>query len=118
MEFKELQEKVIKNAKEYCKKYNIELDEDFALFKLYEEVGELAQDILIHRKKCRPEKYLSKEESKEELAKELADILGMVIVVAYLFDIDLEKAIDKKWINKKSKKSSNISNKQKSRGIN
>jgi len=103
MEFKELQEKVIENAKKYCEKYDVELDEDFALFKLYEEVGELAQDILIHRKKCRPEKYLSKKESKEELAKELADILGMVIVVAYLFDIDLEKAIDKKWINKKSK---------------
>lgn len=102
MEFKELQEKVIKNAKEYCKKYNIELDEDFALFKLYEEVGELAQNVLIHRKKCRPEKYISEEESKDELAKELADILGILIVTAYLLDIDLEDAIDKKWINKKS----------------
>jgi len=100
MEFKELQEKVIKNTRDYCEKYDVELDEDFALFKLYEEVGELAQDVLIHRKKCRPEKYLSTEKSKEELGTELADVMGMIIVVSHLFDIDLEKAIDKKWINK------------------
>ncbi len=100
MEFQELQEKAIKNAKRYCEMYNIELDEDFVLLKLYEEVGELAQDILIHRKKCRPEKRLSEKKSKEELAKELADILGVIIVIAYLFDIDLENAINEKWIKR------------------
>ncbi|MBU4274442.1 pyrophosphatase [Patescibacteria group bacterium] len=100
MEFKEIQKKVIDNAINYGKKYNVKIDEDFALFKLYEEVGELAQDVLIHRKKCRPEKYLPEEKSKEELAKELADVLGMIIVNAHLLDIDLEDAINKKWINK------------------
>jgi NTP pyrophosphatase (non-canonical NTP hydrolase) len=100
MEFKEMQKKVIENAINYCKKYNIEIDEDWALFKLYEEVGELAQSVLIHRKKCRPEKYIPKEKSKEELAQELADVLGMIMVNAYLLDIDLEEAITKKWINK------------------
>jgi NTP pyrophosphatase (non-canonical NTP hydrolase) len=100
MEFKEIQKKVIENAINYCKKYNIEIDEDWALFKLYEEVGELAQSVLIHRKKCRPEKYITKEKSKEELAQELADVLGMIMVNAYLLDIDLEEAITKKWINK------------------
>ena len=101
MDFKELQQKVIQNAINYGKKYNVKIDEDFALLKLYEEVGELAQDILIRRKKCRPKKYLSEVKSKEEIAKELADILGMIIVNAHLLGIDLEKAIDKKWINKK-----------------
>ena len=100
MDFQELQKKIIENAINYGKKYNVEIDEDFALFKLYEEVGELAQSVLVHRKKCRPEKYLPKEKSKEELGEELADVLGMVIVNAYLLGIDLEKAIDKKWINK------------------
>lgn len=100
MEFKELQKKVIENAIKYGKKYGVKIDEDFALLKLYEEVGEFAQAVLIHRKKSRPEKHVSKEISKKELAKELADILGMVIVNAYLLDIDLEEAIDKKWINK------------------
>jgi len=100
MEIKELQEKIVKHAERYCKEFGIELDEDFALFKLYEEVGELAQDVLIHRKKCRPEKYLSEKESKEELAKEIADVLGMIIVVAHIFNIDVEEAINKKWFNK------------------
>jgi len=104
MEFQELQKKIIQNAIDYGKKYNIKIDEDFALFKLYEEVGELAQDILIHRKKCRPEKHLPKNKSKEELAEELADVLGMVIVVSHLLNINLEDAIDKKWIKKKSKR--------------
>ncbi len=100
MDFKELEGKVIKNAKRYCREYDIKLDEDFALLKLYEEVGELAQSILIHRKKCRKEKYISKEESKEELAKEIADILGMLIVVSYVLEIDMEEAIKKKWIDR------------------
>ena len=100
MDFQEIQKKVVENAFNYGKKYNVEIDEDFALFKLYEEVGELAQAVLIHRKKCRPEKYLSNEKSKEELAQELADVLGMVIVNAHLLDIDLEKAINEKWIDK------------------
>ena len=70
--------------------------------KLYEEVGELAQAVLIHGKKSRPEKHVSKEVSKEELAKELADVVGMAIVNAYLLGIDLEEAIEKKWIDKKN----------------
>jgi NTP pyrophosphatase (non-canonical NTP hydrolase) len=96
MEFKKLQNKVIANAIKYGKKYGVRIDEDFALLKLYEEVGELSQAVLIHRKKSRPEKHVSKEASKKELAKELADVMGMVIVNAHLLNIDLEEAIDKK----------------------
>ena len=100
MDFEELQNKVVQNALDYGKKYNINIDEDFALFKLYEEVGELAQAILIHRKKSRPEKHVSTEISKQHLAEELADVVGMAIVNAHLLNIDLEEAINKKWINK------------------
>lgn len=103
MEFRELQEKVVANAMNYGKKCNIEIDEDFALLKLYEEVGEFAQAVLIHRKKSRPEKYVSEELSKIELGKELADVVGMAIVNAHLFGIDLEEAIDRKWINRLKK---------------
>lgn len=100
MDFKELQRKVIKNLIKYGEKYHVNIDEDFALLKFYEEAGELAQAVLIHRKKSRPEKHVSEEISKKELAKELADVTGMAIVIAHLFEIDLEEAIDKKWINK------------------
>lgn len=100
MDFKEMQAKVVNNALAYGEKYHVAIDEDFALLKLYEEVGEFAQAVLIHRKKSRPEKHVDENISKQELAKELADVVGMAIVNAYLLGIDLEEAIDKKWINK------------------
>lgn len=100
MDFKELQEKVFQNALRYGEKNGVIIDQDFALLKLYEEAGEYMQAVLIHRKKCRPEKYLPEEDSKKELEKELADVLGMVITNARLFDIDLEDALKhKNWIS-------------------
>ena len=42
----------------------------------------------------------NKEVSKKELAEELADVAGMVIVNAHLLGVDLEEAINKKWIDK------------------
>jgi NTP pyrophosphatase (non-canonical NTP hydrolase) len=100
MEFKEIQEKVVDCAESYGERYNIKIDEDFALLKFYEEVGELAQAVLVHRKKCRTEKYLPEEESKKEVAKEMADVFGMLAVNAHLLGIDLEEAINKKWITR------------------
>src|SRR4051812_35539534 len=103
MNFKELEKKVVENALDYGKEYNINIDEDFALLKLYEEVGELSQAVLIHRKKSRPEKHMPEEKSKEEVAKELADVVGMAMVNAHLMGVDLEDALTKKWINRKNK---------------
>lgn len=100
MDFGDLQNKVAKNAENYGEKYGVVIDEDFSLLKLFEEVGELSQAVLIHRKKCRPEKFVSEEESKRNVAKEMADVVGMVIVAARLMDIDLEEAIEKKWISR------------------
>ena len=100
MEFKEIENGVVQNAIRYGEEFGIEIDEDFALIKLYEEVGEFAQAVLIHRKKSRPEKHVSTDISKQEMAKELADIVGMVMVNAHLLGINLEEAIDKKWISK------------------
>ena len=101
MEFKKVEEGIVKNAMEYGEKYNVKIDEDFALLKLYEEVGELSQAVLIHRKKSRPEKYLNTDASLKEVADELADVLGMVVVNAHLLGVDLEEAVNRKWINRK-----------------
>lgn len=100
MEFQDLSKKVVDNVITYGNKYNVDIDDDFALLKLYEEVGEFAQAVLIHRKKSRPEKHVSEDVSKLHLANELADIMGMTIFNAHLLGIDLEKAIKDKWINK------------------
>ena len=100
MEFKEIQQKAMANARRYGKKHNVQIDENFAILKLYEEVGEFAQAVLIHNKKSRPEKFVDKEISKGMVAQELADIVGMCMVNAELLDIDLEKAIYDKWLYK------------------
>jgi len=107
MKFKDIQQKVVESAIRYGKEYNVKIDEDFALIKLYEEVGELSQAILIHKKKSRPEKHIAENVSKREVAKELADIVGMAMVNAHLLGIDLEEAIDKKWISKEWLKKKN-----------
>lgn len=103
MDFIEMQKGAVRNAERYGEEFNIKIDEDFALLKLFEEVGEYAQAVLIHRKQSRPEKHLSEEKSKLELAKELADIVGMVMLNASLLGIDLEQVFIDKWINRDKK---------------
>ncbi len=100
MEFKELQEQLFQIELAYGKKFGIEIDEDYTLLKLYEEMGELSQAILINRKKCRPEKYPGPEVAKEKLAEEMADVLGLLVTNAKLLDIDLEEALAKKWLSR------------------
>ncbi|NUM25186.1 MAG: pyrophosphatase [Candidatus Buchananbacteria bacterium] len=100
MDFKEIKDGVINNANRYGEVHGVKIDQDFAILKLYEEVGEVAQAILIHQKKSRPEKFVSEAESQEMVAKELADVVGMCMVNAHLLGIDLEKAILKKWLKK------------------
>lgn len=100
MDFKEVQNKAMKNVLRYGKKHNVKIDETFAVLKLYEEVGEFAQAVLIHNKKSRPEKFVKKEVSKEMVAKELADVVGMCMVNAELLGIDLEDALYNKWLYK------------------
>lgn len=102
MDFKKLEHKVVQNAKKYGERNNLKIDHNFAVIKLYEEVGEFSQAVLIHQKKSRPSKFVDEQTSKNEIAKELADIVGMVMVNANLFEIDLEKAIFEKWIDKKT----------------
>ncbi len=102
MQFSELQTEINKNMDRYAEKYNVKVDENWAVLKLLEELGEFSQSIIIHRRQSRPEKYLPEVESKEEIAKELADVIGMAIVCAKLFDIDLEEALSKKWIKKET----------------
>ena len=100
MTFDEIQSGILKVAKVYGEKFKVNIDQDFAILKLYEEVGEYAQAVLIHRKKSKPEKHNDENETKKRLGEELADIIGMAIVNADLFGIDIQKAIKEKWLNR------------------
>ena len=100
MTFEEMQSGILKVAETYSERFNVKIDHDFAVLKLFEEVGEYAQAVIVHKKKSKPKKYVSEEEVKKNLGEELADIIGMAIINADLFDIDIQKAINEKWLKK------------------
>ncbi len=100
MRTKELQEKVTKIFLDNLKRDKIKISDDYLMIKLGEEVGELMQSYIIHKKKCRPEKYLTAKESKKGIAKELTDVVCLSLIIAKNLGINLEEAIKKKWITK------------------
>jgi NTP pyrophosphatase (non-canonical NTP hydrolase) len=89
---------IFKNAEDYSERFGVKIDHDFAVLKLFEEDGEYAQAVIVHKKKSRPEKFISEEEAKKQLGEELVDIIGMAIINADLFSIDIEKSLKEKWL--------------------
>jgi NTP pyrophosphatase (non-canonical NTP hydrolase) len=100
MELKQLQDKTSKVFLSNLKRDKIKASEDYLILKLAEELGEFVQSYLVHKKRCRPTKYLSIQKSKRELSKELADVMGLVLIIAKISKIDLEEAVIKKWITR------------------
>ena len=79
---------------------NIKVSDEYLALKLTEELGEFIQSYLIHTKQCRPEKYLDEEAYHREASKELADVLGIVFVIAKTLNVNLEEALVKKLITR------------------
>ncbi len=100
MDFKELQNQASTVFLKNLKRDNIAKSDEYLTLKLTEELGEFVQSYLVHTKKCRPEKYLDKKVSHREISKELADVLGIIFVIAKTLNIDLEEALVKKWITR------------------
>lgn len=96
MTFEEIEIGILRNAEDYSERFKVKIDHDFAILKLFEEVGEYAQAVIVYKKKSRPEKFISEENAKKCLGEELADIIGMAIINADLFGIDIEKALKEK----------------------
>ncbi|NTU99402.1 hypothetical protein HGA64_05380 [Candidatus Falkowbacteria bacterium] len=82
------------------KRDGIKMTDEYLILKLTEELGEFVQSYLVHERKCRPEKYLPLPESKKTISKELADVLGLIFVIAETLEIDVEEALIKKWITR------------------
>ncbi|MFH1400675.1 MAG: hypothetical protein ABIH41_04085 [Nanoarchaeota archaeon] len=100
MEFTALQDQITAIFLANLERDKIEIDHDYLMLKITEELGEFIQSYLVHQKKCRPEKYLSEEQSKKEMARELSDVIGLVFVISKKLDIDLQEALTKKWITR------------------
>lgn len=100
MELQQLQNKASKVFLNNLKRDNIQASPDYLVLKLTEELGEFVQSFLVHKKRCRPAKYMPAQKSKRELSKELADVLGIILVIAKTMKIDVEEALIKKWVTR------------------
>jgi NTP pyrophosphatase (non-canonical NTP hydrolase) len=65
-----------------------------AALKIPEEVGELMDEILKNLKLQRKEKMVGAD--KKELEKEIADVILTTMILAKIFDVDIEKALEEK----------------------
>ena len=92
MKLTELQADVLRISDIYAREHAIDRDRDWALLKLQEELGELTKEHLnlSGRARGKPDA--------EALADEAADVLGMLLIYCDHAGIDLETAMQRKWL--------------------
>ncbi len=76
----------------YAENHGIDRDRDWALLKLQEELGELTAEHLRLTGRARGQA------DARALGDEAADVLGMLLIYCARADIDLEAAMDRKWL--------------------
>ncbi|WP_300527492.1 phosphoribosyl-ATP pyrophosphohydrolase [Maricaulis sp.] len=84
----------------YARNYGIDRSGDWHLLKLQEEMGELTQAYLSATGRSRRP---AGDAARAELAREMADTLGMLLLLARKEGIDLDAAVDEKWLSWLSK---------------
>lgn len=99
MKFTELRKQVLEVFDRYAEENGIPVNEDYAVLKLVEEVGEFSQAVIIKRGMCRAQKRVSPQAAQKAVAAELSDILGLTILCADRMGVDLEGAIAEKWLH-------------------
>lgn len=96
MDLNTIAARIEKLSAQYAEVYGIERSGSWALLKLTEEIGELAQAHLTATGQSRT-RGLDDEEQRAKLADELGDVIGMGLVYAHQMGIDAEAAVTKKW---------------------
>ncbi|WP_425987183.1 phosphoribosyl-ATP pyrophosphohydrolase [Brevundimonas sp. TWP2-3-2] len=89
----ELSEKVARISDIYAAEHGIDRSGDWAILKLQEELGELTAEHLRISGRARGEP------SEQALGDEAADVLGMLLIYCDRAGIDLEQAMQRKWLH-------------------
>ena len=92
-----LMEKCETVSSRYAHNNSIDRTQDWFLFKLQEELGELTK-AYINAKGLGRKTDKSDAQLKTELAQELADVLGHVLLFAKHNQIDPDEAVNAKWL--------------------
>ena len=92
MDLKALQADVLRISDIYAADHGIDRDRDWALLKLQEELGELTAEHLrlTGRARGAPDA--------RALGDEAADVLGMLLIYCDRAGIDIETAMQRKWL--------------------
>ena len=80
----------------YAAHYDIDRSGDWYLLKLQEELGELTQAYLDVTGRSR---RASDAAARQAMALEMADVLGMLLLMARDEGIDLDAAVQEKWLS-------------------
>jgi NTP pyrophosphatase (non-canonical NTP hydrolase) len=91
-----LAEQISRVSDIYAANYNIDRSGDWYLLKLQEEVGELTQAYLAVTGRSRKP---ADDQARAHLAREMADVLGMLLLLARDEGIDLDQAVQDKWLS-------------------
>ena len=97
MELRALAQQIDAISRRYADVYGFERDADWLVLKVQEEVGEVVQAWLAKTGRQR-DKGHSPEEIDRRFALELADAVGMLLALAEATGVDIEQAIDEKWL--------------------
>ena len=89
MEIKKFQEKCAGIVNDIDNKYAVKRNSQFSFTQLMEEIGELAREI-------NSPKLRNKEIDKENLKGEFADVVLQLSILAKMFDINFEEAVESK----------------------
>lgn len=83
----------------YAEIYGFERTSDWLMLKVQEELGELADAYLGKTGRQRDKGDSSGDgDAQERFAFELADTVGLLMALAHAEGVDLERAIDAKWL--------------------
>lgn len=84
-------------SRRYAERFGIDRTADWLVLKLQEEIGELTQAHLMWSGQARA-KHLGPAELDRRLADEIADVVCHALLLARRRGIDVEAAIDAKWL--------------------
>ncbi|TFH04549.1 MAG: pyrophosphatase [Spirochaetales bacterium] len=96
MTLEELTVKIKDVADKYADKFDIHRDDDWYMFKLQEELGELTQHFLMMTGRARA-KGFTRDELRQSFKDEVADTFSQLILLAAHFEVDIEDAVESKW---------------------
>ena len=92
MDLNDLTASVLRISDIYAREHAIDRDRDWALLKLQEELGELTAEHLRLSGRARGAA------DRQALADEAADVLGMLLIYCARASVDLEAAMQRKWL--------------------